>query len=67
MYITLDWLEFTHAIIKHHNQNQLGKQRVYFILQLVHHSGKLSGTQGRNTEPETDLEAMEECCLLAFS
>ena len=40
-------VEVSIAVIKCHDQKQLGKERIYFILQLVvHHSGKAGQEPG---------------------
>ena len=53
----------TIAAMKHHDQKQLGEERVYFILQFI---GK--GSHSSNSrQPATETEAMEEHCLLACS
>jgi hypothetical protein len=46
------------AVIKHHNQMQIGWKWVYFILQLVVTSSR-TRTQGRNVEAGTYTGAME--------
>ena len=50
----------TIAVIKHHGQKQLGKERVYFILQLIIHHARKSG---QDLEVRTGAEAVEECLL----
>jgi hypothetical protein len=40
----------------------LGEKRVYFIFLFIFRTG----TPDRNLEPETNAEAMEEFCLLAY-
>jgi hypothetical protein len=40
-------VEVSIAVIKCHDQKQLGKERVYFVVQLVvHHSGKAGQEPG---------------------
>lgn len=57
-------------MIKHQDQKKL-EERVYFSLhfqvRLLPTKEVRTGTQGRDLEAETEAEAMEECCLLAFS
>ena len=52
------------ALIKTCNQKQLEKSSVCLTgyIQSI-----IRGSQGRNLEAETEAEAMEECCLLAYS
>lgn len=55
------------AMMKHPDQKQLEEERVSLGL---HFSIRKSGQelkQGRNLKAGTDVEAMEECCLLACS
>jgi hypothetical protein len=58
------------AVMKHHGQEQLEEERVYFTYtstspSIIHRSwGRNSG---RNLEAGTKSEAMEEFCLLACS
>jgi hypothetical protein len=51
-------LRFSIAVIKHHDQGQLEKERIYFILELVVQSSKgiRTGTQNRNLEVRTGAE-----------
>jgi hypothetical protein len=60
----------TIAMIKHHNQSNLGrKEFIGFIL--PHHSSSSKSRQelkeGRNLEVVADTETMEEWCFLACS
>ena len=57
----------TISVMKHHDQKQLGEERVYF----THHSYnsptkavRVETHKGRNLEAGADAEAMEGCCLL---
>lgn len=56
------------AVIKYHDQKQLEKERISFILQFSDHTPSLrkvrTGTQGRKLVTGTSAEAIEECCLL---
>lgn len=59
------------AMIKHHDQRQLGDERVYFTYTSIKfitegNQGKHS-KQGRNYKARVDAEAREECCLLVHS
>jgi hypothetical protein len=59
------------AVIKHNDQKELWKERLYFGLLLSGHTPQLreigAETQGRNLGAGTEAEAMEECCSLACS
>ena len=64
------------AVMKHHDQKQLGEERVYwaFTSTTLFIEEVRTGThmwqepkQGRNLEAGAGAEAMEECCLLACS
>lgn len=52
-------------------KSYLGKEMVYFSLQLVGPTPSLrevgARAQGRNPEARTEVKAMEEYCLLACS
>lgn len=50
------------TVIKHCDQKQPGKQKIYFILQL---ESVIHGSQGWDMEVGTEAETMEICCLLA--
>lgn len=55
-------------VIKHHDQEQVGKERVYFIFLVVYYQGKVRPeTQRWNLEAGTEIKVREECCLLACS
>ena len=62
--------KLTIAVMKHHNQKQVGEERAYlaytstsqFITKEVR-----KGTQGRSLNSGTDAETMEEHCLLVYS
>jgi hypothetical protein len=45
------------AVIKHHGQSQVGKERIYFILRLPDHNPSLREVRAR-TEPETREETL---------
>ena len=45
------------AVIKHHDQNQVGEERVYFLIQLVTYH---PGISGQEFKAGTETEAMEE-------
>ena len=51
------------AVIKHHDQNQF----VFHFTAYPSYRKDGGGTQGRNLEAGTDIEAVEECYLLALS
>lgn len=57
-----DLFRVTTAMIKHHDQQQVGKERIYF----TYTSKSLSneGSQDRNSG--TDAETMEESCFTGF-
>ena len=56
------------AVIKHYDHKQLGKDKVFFSLQLSgQRKARAGAQQGRNLEVGIKAEAMEECCLLACS
>ena len=60
----------TLAVMEHHDQKQLGEQRVYFIhnsLFILKSSGGQELNQGRNLEAGVDAWAVKGCCLLACS
>ena len=50
------------SVIKHHDQKQLGEEKVYFSLQLPCHAPSL-----RKVRAKAEAEAKEECCLLDCS
>lgn len=56
---------------KHHDQRQLGEERVCFSLQFSGHTlsqrENRAGTQGRNLKVGAEAETMEKYCLLACS
>lgn len=59
------------AMIKHHNQKQLRKERGDFTTQLLGHTPSLREVgqdlkAGTHPEADTDLEAVEEHCLLSL-
>jgi hypothetical protein len=54
------------AVIKHHDNKQLGVERVNFILHLRSYS-IAEGSLGRSLEAGADAEATEERCSLACS
>ena len=71
-----EWLEahwgcqISIAVRRHHDQKQLGEERVYFSLHF-HITGQHGGKSGqelkqwRNLEAGADAEAVEGCYLLA--
>ena len=65
----LGWVSI--AVVKHHDQKQLGKKRFCFSIKFSGHTpslrGDRAGTQGRSLESGTEAEAVEEDCLLACS
>ena len=55
------------VVTKHHDQKQLGRERFTYPNPSPS-CGEVRGrTWGRNLEVGTEVEAMEECCLLACS
>lgn len=58
------------AVMKHHNQKQVGEEIAYLsftsILFIVGGS-QVRNSWGRNLEAGAEAEAIEECCLLACS
>lgn len=52
------------ALRQYHSQGQLGKQKIYFNLQLSDHNPLLkeakAGTQSRNLKSGTEVEVIEE-------
>ena len=48
------------ATMNHHDQKQVGEERVYY-------QRKSGLKQDKNLEAGADGEAMEGCCLLAYS
>lgn len=61
------------VVIKHYNQKQYQRKRVYLILTAVQvtHTPLLievrERTQGRSLKTGTEAEATTKCCLLTFS
>jgi hypothetical protein len=60
------------AVMKHHEQKQLGEEMVYLAYTSIGnaHYRRKSGQelkQGRNLDAGDDAEAMEKCCLLTYS
>lgn len=53
-------LRVTMATMNHHDQKQVGEERVYY-------QRKSGLKQDKNLEAGADGEAMEGCCLLAYS
>jgi len=65
-------IRVTIAVMKYHDQRQLGKGRILFVRFLyiaVHHQGKSDQElkQSRNPEAGADAEVMEGSCSLACS
>lgn len=53
------------ALINHHDQKQLGEERVSFTSRPVRSPS--SGKSGQDLEAGPDAQASEECCLLSCS
>ena len=64
-------LKVSAAVIKIHDQKQLGKERVYFSLQFSNYTPSLrevrTGPQSKNLVVRTEGKTSEKCCLLACS
>jgi hypothetical protein len=56
----------TITAMKHHDQSNLGRKG-FISLTVPSSKAVRTVTQGRNQEAGADAEAMEGCCLLAFS
>lgn len=63
--------KFSFAVMKRHDQKQLGMERVYFILTPLRSHSITEESQGRKSkqalEEETEAEALEKCCLLSLA
>ena len=59
-------LRVTIAVMKHHDQSNLGRKGFMWLMVLHHsHHGRKSGLElkkGRDLEAGAEAEAMEECC-----
>lgn len=54
------------AVRKHNDHKQLGKKRGYLILKTAQPALLLKKSDSRNLEAGSDVEALEEPCLLAW-
>lgn len=52
------------AVVKHQDHEQLGAERVYYIIQLQGYTFIYVGSQGKNLETGSGTEIVKECCLL---
>ena len=60
------YLEFSVAVVKHHDQNQLREERAYFILQITSPSSREvgAGDRGRNLEQELKQRPWRNCPMV---